>query len=126
MYLPSMNQEIAKHFKTIDQYSLDPPASPPKITVLNTHAAISALSNDQANFKFKYGMQLPDLVLPEYMLQGGGAANRENHAFVTQRIMNVPGSLNLYAKPFERAIRKVLAREAYKLSGIFHVDITKE
>ena len=126
MYLPSMNEEIAKQFNTIDQYSLDPPAPPPKITVLSTHAAITALLNDQTNFKVKYGIQLPDLVFPEYMLQGDGAANRENHAFVAQRIMNVPGGLNLYAKAFEEITRKILAREAYKLGNRFQVDITKE
>ena len=126
MYLPSMNEEIAKKFDTIDQYSLDPPAPPPKITVLNTHAAISALLNDQANFKVKYGLQLPDLVFPEYMLQGDDVANRENHAFVAQRIMNVPGGLNLYAKAFEETTRMILAREAYKLGDRFQVDMTKE
>ncbi|KAL8711250.1 MAG: hypothetical protein Q9220_004395 [cf. Caloplaca sp. 1 TL-2023] len=115
MYLPSMNQEIAKEFNTIDLYSLDPPAPPPKITLLNTHAAISAVLNDQANFKVKYGMQLPDLVFPEYMLQGDSTANRENHTFVAQRLMKVPGGLDLYAKSFEDCMRKILARESYTL-----------
>lgn len=82
MYLPSMNVEIFKKFGTIDQYSLDPPAPPPKMTILNTHAAISALLNDQANFKVKYGIQLPDLVFPEYMLQGDRPSNTANHNFV--------------------------------------------
>ena len=126
MYLPSMNEEIAKQFNTIDQYCLDPPAPPPRITVLSTHAAIAALLNDQANFKVKYGIQLPDLVFPEYMLQGDGPGNRENHAFVAQRIMNVPGGMNLYAKAFEETTRKILAREAYKLGDRFQVDMTKE
>ena len=126
MYLPSMNQEIAKQFNTIDQYSLDPPAPPPKITLLNTHAAISAVLNDPANFKVKYGMQLPDLVFAEYMLQGDGAANRENHAFVAKRIMNVPGGLDLYAKAFEDTMHKILAREAYKLGDRYQVDMTRE
>ena len=126
MYLPSMNQEIAKEFNTIDLYSLDPPAPPPKITVLSTQAAISALLNDQANFKVKYGMQLPDLVFPEYMLQGDGAANRDNHAFVAKRLMKVPGGLDLYAKAFESTMRQILAREAYKLGNQFQVDLTKE
>ncbi|KAL8897030.1 MAG: hypothetical protein Q9207_007419, partial [Kuettlingeria erythrocarpa] len=126
MYLPSMNAEIAKEFNTIDQYSLDPPAPPPKITLLNTHAAISALLNDQANFKVKYGMQLPDLVFPEYMLQGDGPANRENHKFVASRLMNVPGGLDFYAKAFEDTTWKILAREAYTLGDRFQVDITKD
>ncbi|KAL8793884.1 MAG: hypothetical protein Q9195_003503 [Heterodermia aff. obscurata] len=126
MYLPSMNQEIAKQFNTFDLYCLDPPAPPPKITLLNTHAAISALLNDQANFKVKYGAQLPDLVFPEYMLQGDGAANRENHTFVAKRLMDVPGGLNLYAKAFEDTTRQILAREAYKLGNQFQVDITKD
>ena len=126
MYLPKMNEEIAKEFNTIDLYSLDPPAPPPKITVLSTQAAISALLNDQANFKVKYGMQLPDLVFPEYMLQGDGAANRDNHAFVAKRMMNVPGGLDLYAKAFESTMRQILAREAYKLGNQFQVDLTKE
>ena len=126
MYLPSMNKEIAEEFKTIDQYSLDPPAPPPKTTILNTHAAISALLNDQANFKVKYGIQLPDLVFPEYMLQGDGPANRENHSFVAQRMLNVPGGLDLYAKAFEETTRKILARESYKLGPQYQVDMTKE
>lgn len=126
MYLPSMNKEIATEFNTIDQYSLDPPAPPPKITVLNTHAAISALLNDQANFKVKYGDQRPDLVFPEYMLQGDGAANRENHKFVDSRLMNVSGGLDLYRQAFEDTTRKILAREAYKLGNNFQVDMTKE
>ena len=126
MYLPSMNIEIAKEFNTIDQYSLDPPAPPPKTTLLNTHAAISALLNDQANFKVKYGVQLPDVVFSEYMLQGDGPANRENHSFVVQRIMNVPGGLDLYAKAFDETTRKILARESYKLGPQYQVDMTKE
>ena len=126
MYLPSMNKEIAEEFKTIDQYSLDPPAPPPKTTILNTHAAISALLNDQANFKVKYGIQLPDLVFPEYMLQGDGPTNRENHSFVAQRMLNVPGGLDLYAKAFEETTRKILARESYKLGPQYQVDMTKE
>ena len=126
MYLPSMNQEIAKQFGTFDQYCLDPPAPPPKMTILSTHAAISSLLNDQKNFKVKYGLQLPDLVFAEYMLQGDGAANRDNHSFVAKRLMNVPGGLDLYARSFEKTMRKVLAREAYKLGNFFQVDITKE
>ncbi|KAL8768874.1 MAG: hypothetical protein Q9194_005595 [Teloschistes cf. exilis] len=126
MYLPSMNKEIAEQFGTIDQYSLDPPAAPPKTTVLNTHAAIAALLDDQANFKVKYGMQLPDLVFPEYMLQGDGAANRENHKFVAQRMMNVPGGLDLYAKAFDESMRTILKREAYKLGKQYQVDMTKD
>ncbi|KAI4157319.1 MAG: hypothetical protein LQ342_008380 [Letrouitia transgressa] len=126
MYLPSMNKEIFEQFKTIKQYSMDPPAPPPKITVLNTHAAISALLNDQANFKVKYGLQLPDLVFPEYMLQGDGPKNTENHKFVAQRIMNVPGGLSLYSKAFEETMRKVLVRESYKLGDRFQVDMTKD
>ncbi|KAL8910281.1 MAG: hypothetical protein Q9171_004404 [Xanthocarpia ochracea] len=126
MYLPSMNEEIAKELGTIDQYNLGPPAPPPNITVLTTHAAIAALLDDQANFKVKYGMQLPDLVFPEYMLQGDGDANRENHKFVAQRIMNVPGGLDLYAEAFHETMRKILAREAYKLGNQFQVDMTKD
>lgn len=126
MYLPSMNLEIARQFGTIDLYSPDPPAPPPKTTILFTHAAISALLNDQKNFKVKYGLQLPDLVFPEYMLQGDGAANRENHSFVAQRMLNVPGGLDLYKKSFEQTMRKILTREAYKLGDYYQVDITKE
>ncbi|KAL8627546.1 hypothetical protein Q9189_006747 [Teloschistes chrysophthalmus] len=126
MYLPSMNKEIAEQFGTIDQYSLDPPAAPPKTTVLSTHAAIAALLDDQANFKVKYGMQLPDLVFPEYMLQGDGAANRENHRFVAQRMMNVPGGLDLYAKAFDESMRTILKRESYKLGKQYQVDMTKD
>ena len=126
MYLPSMNKEIAEEFKTINLYSLDPPAPPPKLTVLNTYKAISALLNDQANFKVKYGIQLPDLVFPEYMLQGDGAANRENHTFVASRILNPSGGLNVYAKAFEDTTRAILARESYKLGPQYQVDITKE
>lgn len=126
MYLPSMNQEIAKQFGTIDQYCLDPPAQPPKMTILSTHAAISSVLNDQKNFKVKYGSQLPDLVFPEYMLQGDGAGNRDNHKFVAQRMINGQGGLDLYARSFERAMRKVLAREAYKLGDCFQVDVSKE
>ncbi len=100
MYLPSMNAKIFEEFGTMDQYCLDPPAPPPKVIVLNSHAAISALLDDQANFKVKYGMQLPDLVFSEYMLQGDGRKNRDNHKFVAQRMMNVPMGLELYAKSF--------------------------
>ena len=126
MYLPSMNAEIFKKFGTMDQYCLDPPAPPPKVTVLNSHAAISALLNDQANFKVKYGMQLPDLVFPEFMLQGDGRKNTDNRKFVGQRMMNVPGGMDLYAKSFDETTRKILARESYKLGDTFQVDITKE
>ncbi|KAL8861303.1 MAG: hypothetical protein Q9178_002175 [Gyalolechia marmorata] len=126
MYLPSMNEEIAKELGTIDQYNLGPPAPPPNITVLSTHAAIAALLDDQANFKVKYGMQLPDLVFPEYMLQGDGDANRETHKFVAQRIVNVPGGLDLYAEAFDDTMRKILAREAYKLGNQFQVDMTRD
>lgn len=126
MYLPSMNEKIFKEFGTMIQYCLDPPAPPPKLTLLNTHAAITALLDDQANFKVKYGFQLPDLVFPEYMLQGDGPGNRDNHAFVAQRMMNVPTGLELYAKSHYETTRKILAREAYKLGDTFQVDITKE
>ena len=126
MYLPSMNVEIFKEFGTIDQYCLDPPAPPPKMTILNSHEAVKTLLNDQANFKVKYGIQLPDLVFPEYMLQGDGPKNRENHAFVVKRIMEISGGMNLYAKSTEETMRRILARESYKLGDRFQVDITKE
>lgn len=126
MYLPSMNKEIFEKFRIMDQYCMDAPAPPPKLTILNTHAAISALLNDQANFKVKYGLQLPDLVFPEYMLQGDGPKNTENHKFVVQRLFNVPGGLDLYAKAFEATMRKILTRESYKLGDPFQVDISKE
>ena len=126
MYLPSMNAEIFKQFGTMDQFCLDPPAPPPKMTILSSQAAISALLNDQANFKVKYGMQLPDLVFPEYMLDGDGSKNSANHQFVGQRLMNVPGGLDLYAKSFDETTRKILARESYKLGNTFQVDMTKE
>lgn len=126
MYLPSMNQEIAKQFGTIDQYSPDPPAPPPKMTILSTHTAISSLLNDQRNFKVKYGVQLPDLVFADYMLQGDGTANGENHKLVAQRMINVPGGLDLYQNSFEQTMRRILTREAYKLGDYFQVDMTKE
>lgn len=126
MYLPSMNAAICKQFGTMDQFCLDPPAPPPKMTILNSQAAISALLNDQANFKVKYGMQLPDLVYPEYMLEGDGPKNTENHEFVARRLMNVPGGMDLYAKSFVETTRKILARESYKLGKMFQVDMTKE
>ena len=126
MYLPSMNKKIFEEFGTMNQYCLDPPALPPKMVVLNSHSAISALLDDQANFKVKYGMQLPDLVFPEFMLQGDGAKNRDNHKFVAQRMMNVPTGLDLYAKFFYETTHKILARESYKLGNRFQVDITKE
>ena len=126
MYLPSMNKEIAEEFKTIHQYSLDPPAPPPKTYVLNSHKAIAALLNDQANFKVKYGIQLPDLVFPEFMLQGDSPANVENHAFVGKRLLDVPGGLGLYQKAFEDTTRQILQRESYKLGSFYQVDMTKE
>ena len=126
MYLPSMNEQIFKELGTINQYCLDPPGPPPKTTLLNTHAAINALLDDHANFKVKYGWQLPDLVFPEYMLTGDGPKNRDNHKVVAQRKMNVPGGLELYAKSFYETTRKILARESYKLGKTFQVDITKE
>lgn len=126
MYLPSMNKEIAKQFNTLDLYCPDPPAAPPKMTILSSHAAISSLLNDQKNFKVKYGVQLPDLVFADYMLQGDGAANRDNHKFVAQRMMNIPGGLDLYARSFEEKMQNVLKREAYTLGNFFQVDITKE
>ena len=126
MYLPSMNAAIFKELGTINQFCLDPPAPPPKTTVLNTQAAISGLLNDQANFKVKYGWQLPDLVFPDYMLVGDGSKNTANHQFVGQRLMNVPGGLDLYAKSFDDTTRAILARESYKLCDTFQVDMTKE
>ena len=124
MYLPSMNVEIFKQLGTLDQYCLDPPAPPPKMTILNKHASISALLNDQANFKVKYGMKLSDLVFPDFMFMGDGPTHRANHAFVAERVMS-PG-MGTYAKSTEETMRKILARESYKLGEPFQVDITKE
>lgn len=126
MYTPKMNQEIYKKFGTIGQYSLDPPAAPPKVTALNTQAAISSFVKDQENFRVAYGTKLPDLIFSDFMICGDVPSNKENHSFMGSRFTTCPGGLGLFSKSIESTMRKVLAREAYKLKDIYQVDMTKE
>ncbi|KAK3178352.1 hypothetical protein OEA41_000487 [Lepraria neglecta] len=48
------------------------------------------------------------------MLQGGGRKNTNNRKFVGQRMMNVPGRMDLYAKSFDETTRKILATQAWQ------------
>lgn len=125
MYLPSMNIEIFKKFKTIDQYSLDPPAPPPKTTVLHTKEAISLIINNQKNFKVCYSNKLPDSASADFMICGDCAANKGNHAKLSAQVTQ-HGGYGIFSKNIELTMRKVLAREAYKLKDLYQVDMTKE
>ena len=126
MYTPKMNQEIQKELGHIDEYVLDAPAPPPKVTVLVTNAAIAPILKDQTNFKVKYGLQVPDLVFADYMLSGDTAGCRANKAFTSQRMNKCPGAYDVYFKGFEDWTRKILAREAYKLGKYYQVDMSKQ
>ncbi|KAL9120964.1 MAG: hypothetical protein Q9187_002483, partial [Circinaria calcarea] len=125
MYLPSMNVEIFKEFKTIDQYSLDPPAPPPKATVLHTKEAIGLVINDQKNFKVSYSNKLPDSASADFMICGDCAANKANHTKLSTQVTQ-HGGYGIFSKTIELTMRKVLAREAYKLKDLYQVDMTKD
>ena len=126
MYTPKMNQEIQKELGHIDDYVLDAPAPPPKVTVLVTNAAIAPVLKDQANFKVKYGRQVPDLVFADYMLSGDSPGCRANKDFTSFRLNKCPGAHDVYFKGFEDWTRKILTREAYKLGKYYKVDMSKE
>ena len=126
MYTPKMNIEIAKQFKTMDQFSVDPPATPPKTTVLGTQAAISVITNDQKTFKASYLNKLPDNASADFMLCGDCSMNRTNHTKLDVRVKGFPGGLDMFSKCIEATMRKVLTREAYKLKDLYQVDMTKE
>ncbi len=125
MYLPKMNIEIAKQFGTIDRYSLDPPATPPKVTVLSTQAAISVVVKDAKNFKVSYDNKLADSASADFLLYGSFAADRKNQSILEARVKN-SGGLDLFSKTIESKFREILAREAYKLRDLYQVDFTKE
>lgn len=126
MYTPKMNQAIQKELGHIDDYVLDAPAPPPKVTVLATNAAIAPILKDQANFKVKYGRQVPDLVFADYMLSGDSTGCRANKDFTSLRLNKCPGAHDVYFKGFEDWTRKILTREAYKLGKFYQVDMSKE
>lgn len=125
MYLPRMNMEIFKQFGTIDQYSLDAPALPPSTTVLGTQAAISHVINDQKNFRFAYTDKLPDSLFADFMTLGDCTRNEGNHAKLAAQVREY-GGFGLLSKEIELKMRKVLAREAYRLRDLYQVDMTKE
>jgi linoleate 10R-lipoxygenase len=126
MYTPAMNIEIAKQFKTLDQFSVDPPASPPKLTVLGTTAAVSLVVNDQKSFKVSHLNKVPDNVSADFMLCGDCSATQVNHTKLDARVKGCPGGLDSFSKCIESTMRKVLTREAYKLKDLYQVDMTKE
>lgn len=126
MYTPKMNESIAKELGTLSTFSLDPPAPPKRMTLLNTHAAISKVLANNTDFKVRYGESLPDLIFSDFMLSGDGAANGKNHACVRGQIMSCPADLMVFETWFESRMRKILTREAYTLGKKYQVDITKE
>lgn len=121
-----MNIEIAKQFKTLDQFSVDPPVLPPKLTVLGTKAAVSLVVNDQRSFKVSHLNKVPDNVSADFMLCGDCSATQVNHTKLDARVKGCPGGLDLFSKCIESTMRKVLTREAYKLKDLYQVDMTKE
>ena len=126
MYTPKMNMEIFKQFKTTDQYSVDPPAPPPKITILSTQTAISLVINNQKNFKAAHINKLPENMYADFMLCGDCAASQTSHSKLDARVKGCPGGLEFFANSIEATMRTVLAREAYKLKDLYQVDLTKE
>jgi len=126
MYTPKMNAQIIKELGTASSFSLDPPAPPKRMTILNTHAAISALLADNSSFKVRYGESLPDLIFADFMLSGDNTANAQNHTLTRKVLMGCPAGMPVFEAWFETMTRKILAREAYKLKDVYQVDITKE
>ena len=125
MYLPKMNMEIFKQFGTIDQYSFDAPALPPNTTVFSTQAAISHVIDDKKNFRFGYIDKLPDSLSADFMTLGDCTSNKGNHAELAAQVRD-HGGFGMFSKSIELKMRKVLAREAYKLRDLYQVDMTKE
>lgn len=130
MYTPKMNAEIIKELGTAKSFCLDPPAPPKRMTILNTHSAVSALLGDNTNFKVRYGEKLPDLIFADFMLCGDNKANSKNKMLTRKELMGGcpagPGGMQVFEEYFESMTRKILAREAYKLKDVYQVDITKE
>ena len=126
MYTPATNQEIAKKFGTLDQYSLASPVTNPKLTILDTQAAISLVMNDHKNFKASYENKLSDLQFADFLLCGDYSTDRANQTFLGTRVANCPGGLNLFSKSIESTMRKILERESYKLKDVYQVDMSKE
>ena len=126
MYTPSANEKIQTELGTIKSFSLDPPAPPKRMTILNTHAAITNLLANNTDFKVRYGESLPDLIFKDFMLSGDAIANTKNHTCVRGELMSCPGGLGLFENWFETTMKTILAREAYHLGKPLQVDITKE
>ena len=126
MYLPSMNIEIFKEFKTMDQYSTDPPSVPPKVTVVTAQATVTSVIKDSQHFKVSYGGKLPDSASADFLICTDFTAYQANHSKLAAQVANAPGGLGLFSKSIEATTRKALSREAYKLKNIYQVDISKE
>jgi hypothetical protein len=125
MYTPAMNAEIAKEFGTFDQFSLEPPGTPAKLVLLNTHAAISAVLENNKAFKVKYGQALPDLIFADFMLSGDCPANIKNRTLANTTI-SAKQSVSLIESWTETMMDKILRRETYTLGKTKQVDIAKE
>ena len=125
MYLPSMNIEIFKQNKTLDLYSTDPPARIPKAKVLGTQSAVKTVIDDSKTYGSSYVGKLPDSASADFMICGDCSGDKTSHTKLAAQV-KATGGLNLFQKSIEASMRKVLAREAYKMRGLYQVDMTKE
>ena len=101
MYRPQMNIEIAKQFKTTEQFSINPPATPSKMTVLDTQAVISVVMDDQRAFEASYLNKVPDNSSADFMLRRDCSTSRTNHRKLDARVKSCPGGLGMFSKCIE-------------------------
>ena len=125
MYLPSMNIEIFKQNKTLDLYSTDPPVRIPKAKVLGTQSAVKTVIDDSKTYGSSYVGKLPDSASADFMICGECSGDKTSHTKLAAQV-KAAGGLSLFQKSIEASMRKVLAREAYKMRGLYQVDMTKE
>lgn len=80
MFTRKMNEEIARQFDTISQYTLNDPAPPRKPVPLFKHALIRKVLGDQKSFVVPWGVALNQIFpgkkdYSTYMLGGDKEAN---------------------------------------------------
>jgi hypothetical protein len=87
MFTPSKNQEIAEELGTIKMYSTNPPATPPALSLVTSHAVATAVQSNKQIFRVPWLKGLNDMFpgkksYESFMLGGDAESNAEQRKLV--------------------------------------------
>lgn len=131
MFTRKMNEQIAREIGTLDRYSLQDPAPPPRKVILTNHATVTKVLKDQDSFRVPWAGYFNDLIpgktFNDYMLGGDRPANAAQKKLVKSILYSPDQFIELLSQTTVMVGTELLNTHTLQLSrDLDQVDIIRE